>query len=65
MAVAEKTIDKLQHTYRTDLLKIKDDLYKYHKKDYEKIMDNYDEVFEAADIKVHLDMKIKSTGLVK
>ena len=65
LAVAEKTIDKLQHTYRTDLLKIKDDLYKYHKKDYEKIMDNYDEVFEAADIKVHLDMKIKSTGLVK
>lgn len=65
LAVAEKTIDKLQHTYRADLLKIKDDLYKYHKKDYEKIMDNYDEVFEAAAINIHLDMKIKSTGLVK
>lgn len=65
LTVAEKTIDKLQHTYRTDLLKIKDNLYKYHKKDYENIMDKYDEVFEAADINIHLDLKIKSTGLVK
>lgn len=65
LAVAEKTVDKLQHTYRTDLLKIKDDLYKYHKRDYEKVMDNYDDVFEAAAINIHLDMKIKSTGLVK
>ncbi len=65
LAEAEKTVDKLQHTYRTDLLKIKDNLYKYHKRDYEKIMDKYDEVFEAADINIHLDLKIKSTGLVK
>lgn len=62
---AVKTIDKLQHTYKTDLLRIKDDLYKYHKKDYEKIMDNYDEVFAAADINVHYNMEIKSVGLVK
>ncbi len=63
--ITTSTIDKLQHTYRADLLKIKDDLYKYHKKDYEKIMDKYDEVFEAADINVHYNMKIKSVGLVK
>ncbi len=65
LTIAEKTLDKLQHSYRTDLLKIKEDLYKYHKHDYEKIADRYDEVFEAADINIHLDMVIKSTGLVK
>ncbi|MDF2616013.1 MAG: hypothetical protein K0Q47_668, partial [Sedimentibacter sp.] len=41
------------------------DLYKFHKQDFEKIMDKYDEVFEAADINVHFKMKIKSIGLVK
>jgi len=61
----KSAIDKLQHTYKADLLRIKDDLYKYHKKDYEKVMDKYDEVFEAADINVHYNMKIKSVGLVK
>jgi Ger(x)C family germination protein len=65
MAVAEKTVDKLQHTYKTDILRIKDNLYKYHKQDYEKVMDKYDEIFEGADINIHLDLKIKSTGLVK
>lgn len=65
LTVAEKTLDKLQHTYRTDLLKIKDSLYKYHKRDYEAIRDRYDEVFEAADIRINLDLVIKSTGLVK
>lgn len=65
LLITEETIDKLQHTYRADMLKIKDELYKYHKQDYEKIMDKYDEVFEAADINIHLNMEIKSTGLVK
>ncbi|MFA9422524.1 MAG: Ger(x)C family spore germination protein [Sedimentibacter sp.] len=60
-----ETIDKLQHTYKSDLLRIKDDLYKYHKKDFEKIMDTYDEVFENAEINVHYNMEIKSVGLVK
>ncbi|MEL7649580.1 MAG: Ger(x)C family spore germination protein [Sedimentibacter sp.] len=59
------TIDKLQHEYRSDLLRIKDDLYKFHKKDYESVMDKYDEVFEAADINVHYRMEIKSIGLVR
>jgi len=63
--VASNTIDKLQHTYRSDLLRIKDDLYKFHKADFDKIEDKYDEVFEAADINVHLNMEIRSTGLVK
>lgn len=65
LTVAESTIDKLQHTYRTDLLQIKDNLYKYHKSDFEPIMDKYDEVFEAADININLNLEIKSTGLVK
>ncbi len=65
LEVAENTIDKLQHTYKTDLLKIKDNLYKYHKSDYELIMDQYDEVFEAAEISINLNVEIKSTGLVK
>ena len=59
------TIDKLQHEYKADLLRIKDDLYKFHKQDYEKVMDKYDEVFEAAEINVHYNMEIKSIGLVK
>lgn len=63
--VASDTIYKLQHTYKTDLLRIKDKLSKFHKADFEKIEDKYDEVFEAADINVHLNMEIKSTGLVK
>ncbi|NLK64201.1 MAG: Ger(x)C family spore germination protein [Tissierellia bacterium] len=65
LTVSESTLDKLQQVYKTDLLKIKEDLFKYHKQDYEKISDKYDEIFEAADINIHLDMVIKSTGLVK
>lgn len=65
LTVAEQTIDKLQHTYKTDLLEIKDNLYKYHKSDYQSIMDKYDEVFEAADININLNLEVKSTGLVK
>lgn len=63
--VALNTIDKLQHTFRSDQLRIKDDLYKFHKAEFDKIEDKYDEVFEAADIKVHLNVEIRSTGLVK
>lgn len=63
--VASNTIDELQHTYRSDLLRIKDDLYKFHKSDFDKIEDKYDEVFEAADIRVHVNVEIRSTGLVK
>lgn len=59
------TIDKLQHEYRSDLLRIKDDLYKFHKKEYESVMDKYDEVFESAEINVHYKMEIKSIGLVR
>ena len=59
------TIDKLKSTYKTDLLRIKEKLYKYHKKDYEKIMNKYDEVFEKASINVHYNMEILSVGLVK
>ncbi len=59
------TVDKLKSTYNTDLLQIKDKLYKYHKSDYEKIMDKYDEVFAQADINVYYNMEIKSIGLVK
>lgn len=58
-------VDKLKNTYNADLLQIKDKLYKYHKRDYEKIMDKYDEVFAKADIKVYYKMEIKSVGLVK
>jgi len=65
LTVSESALDKLQNVYRTDLLKIKEGLFKYHKKDYEKISGKYDEVFAAADINIHLDMVIKSTGLVK
>ncbi len=63
--VASNTVYKLQHYYRSDLLRIKDKLYKYHKSEFDKIEDKYDEVFEAADINVHLNVDIKSTGLVK
>ena len=59
------TVEKLKSTYNADLLGIKDKLYKYHKRDYEKIMDKYDEVFAQADIKVYYKMEIKSVGLVK
>lgn len=59
------TVNKLKGTYRVDLLQIKDKLYKYHKNDYEKIMDKYDEIFAQADINVHYNMEIKSIGLVK
>lgn len=60
-----KTIDKLQKIYKVDLLKVKDKLYKYHKKDYDKIYENYEQVFENASINVYYYMDIKSTGLVK
>jgi len=60
-----KTIEKLQKTYKTDLLRIKGTLYKYHKSDYDKIKDKYEQVFTDADINVYYVMDIKSTGLVK
>lgn len=63
--VATNTINKLQHTYRADLLRLKDQLYKYHKGEFDQIKDKYDEVFEAAEINVNFNMEIKSTGLVK
>lgn len=63
--ISENTLDKLQNSYKTDLLRIKDKLYKYHKSEYEKIRDKYDEIFAQADIKVYYKMQIKSTGLVK
>ncbi|NLJ57319.1 MAG: Ger(x)C family spore germination protein [Tissierellia bacterium] len=59
------TVDKLKNIYKVDLLRINDKLYKYHKKEYEKIMDKYDEVFAEASIKVHYNMEILSVGLVK
>lgn len=63
--IVQNTIDKLQHTYRSDLLRLKDDLYKYHKAEFDKIEDTYDEVFESANINTHINVEIKSTGLVK
>ncbi len=59
------TVEKLKSTYNADLIRIKDKLYKYHKRDYEKIMDKYDQVFAQADINVYYKMEIKSVGLVK
>jgi Ger(x)C family germination protein len=59
------TIVKLQKSYGTDLLKIRDSLHKYHKKDFEKVKDNYDKVFADAEINVHYRMNIKSVGMVK
>lgn len=64
-SAASETINKLQGTYKADLLKIKNDLSKYHKADFGKIEDKYDEVFEAANINVHVNVDIRSTGLVK
>ncbi len=61
----EDAIYVLQKMYKTDLLKIKDDLYKYDNIKYSKIQDNYDQVFADADIKVHYNMDIKSVGLSK
>nr|WP_312576592.1 Ger(x)C family spore germination protein [Sedimentibacter sp.] len=60
-----QTINRLQKVYKSDLLKIKDKLYKYHKTSYDKIKDNYEQVFSDANINVHYSMEIKSTGLVK
>lgn len=59
------TLNKLQKTYKADVLRIKDSLYKYHKKDFDKIKDKYEQVFADADINVYYVMDIKSTGLVK
>ncbi|WP_326911219.1 Ger(x)C family spore germination protein [Sedimentibacter sp. MB31-C6] len=60
-----KTIDKLQDIYKTDLLRLKDKLYKHHRSEYEKISDKYDDIFAEANINVHYNMQIKSIGLVK
>lgn len=62
---AKETIKKIQKDYNVDLLRIKDDLYKYHKVEYEKVSDKYDEIFENAVINVYFNTKIMNTGLVK
>jgi Ger(x)C family germination protein len=61
----DDTIVKLQKVYKTDVLRVKDNLYKYHKSDFDKIKENYDDIFENASINVHYNIKIKSVGLVK
>lgn len=61
----DESIYVLQKMYKTDLLKIKDDLYKYDNLRYRKVQDNYDQVFADADINVHYSLDIKSVGLSK
>ncbi|MDD2494753.1 MAG: Ger(x)C family spore germination protein, partial [Tissierellia bacterium] len=61
----DSTINKVQKIYKIDLFKIKNELYKYHNIKYKKIEDNYQQVFENADINVYYAVDIKSTGLVK
>lgn len=63
--LTDNTISKLQKTYKADVMRIKGNLNKFHKKEYDKIKDKYEQVFVDADIKVHYVMDIKSTGLVK
>lgn len=61
----DNTINKIQKIYKTDLFKLKNELYKYHNIKYKKVESNYQQVFEEADINVHYAVDIKSTGLVK
>lgn len=58
-------IYKMQNNYQMDLLQIKDFLIKYKKADFDKIKDNYDEVFKNADITVNYKVKIKNSGMVR
>lgn len=58
-------IYKMQKTYQMDMLKIKEDLMKYKKADYDKIKDKYDDIFENANIEVNYNIKINNSGMVK
>ena len=64
-ADTDKIIDTIQHQYRADLLRIEESLAKFHRSKFNQVKDNYEEIFVQGDIKVHYNMVIKSTGLVK
>ncbi len=56
---------KMQKNYQMDILKIKEDLIKFKKAEYDKIKDNYNEVFKNANIVVNYNVKINNSGMVK
>lgn len=58
-------IYKFQKEYKVDLLKIETYLDKFKNKEYQEIKENYEEIFSNADIKVDIDVKIRSTGMKK
>ena len=58
-------IYKMQNNFEMDILNIKEDLIKYKKAEYDKIKDNYDEVFKNANIAINYNIKIDNSGMVK
>ncbi|MCF6464312.1 Ger(x)C family spore germination protein [Clostridium sp. Cult2] len=61
----ERTIKKLQETYRADIIGIGEHLSKFEPKEWKKIKDNWDEIFPDVEINIMLDVKIRRTGLIK
>jgi len=57
-------LKKSQQTYDIDLLNFNDMLYKHHYYDFEKIKENWNELYADADISVNVEFTINRTGLI-
>lgn len=60
----EDTIDKLQHEYKADSLRIGEYIQKFHPKIWKRIEKDWDQVFQEIDIECRIDVKLRRRGLV-
>lgn len=59
------TVRRLQEELNADVIGVSEYLYKFHPKVWNKVMDNWDEIFPDIDIDVDVEMKIRRRGLVR
>jgi len=61
----EKTIEKVQKEYKADVIFIGDYIRKFHPKVWNKIKDNWEEIYPEIEIEVDVKMFIRRRGLTK
>lgn len=60
-----KGVEKLRQTYRVDLLKLGDYLYKYEPKLWRKYEQNWEDVFPDVKINVNVHTTVKNVGVIR
>ena len=60
-----KVIQKLQKTYKVDLLELGDYLYKYQPKLWKKYQQNWEEIFPNVKININVDTVVRNIGVIQ